>query len=69
MPELKSSNLQSAEYDPTTSELVVTFRSGASYAYSGVDQAAYDDLLTATSPGKYLARWIKGRHPDRKLPQ
>lgn len=66
--ELKSSNLASADYEPDTMELVVTFRSGASYAYSGVDQIVYDDLLAANSPGSYFAKWIKGRYPDRRLP-
>lgn len=67
MPKLRSSNLDDAEYEPETQELVIKFKSGASYVYSGVDQTTYDDLLTATSPGQYFARWIKGRHEDRRL--
>jgi len=67
MPDLRSSNLASAEYDPETREMVIKFRSGASYAYSDIDQSTYDDLLTASSPGSYFARWIKGRHEDRRL--
>ena len=47
MPELRSSNLSSAEYEPETREMVITFRSGASYAYSDVDQSTYDDLRYA----------------------
>jgi len=67
MPELRSSNLASAEYDPETREMIVTFRGGRSYAYSDIDQATYDDLLTASSPGSYFARWIKDRHETRRL--
>jgi hypothetical protein len=67
MPELRSSNLASAEYDEATRELTITFKSGASYAYSGVDRTTYDDLLTASSPGRYFAEYIKGKHPDRRL--
>jgi hypothetical protein len=67
MTDLRSSNLGSAEYEPETQEMIITFKSGSSYAYSGVDQVTFDDLLTASSPGVYFNKWIKGRYPERKL--
>ena len=68
MPALRSSNIASAEYDPEEEELVIKFRSGQSYAYEGVDQVTFDDLMTASSAGEYFNRWIKGRYPERKVP-
>lgn len=66
MPKLRSSNIDAAEYDAETGTLSVTFRSGATYTYLGVDEALYQDLLTSESPGSYLARHIKDRHEYTK---
>jgi hypothetical protein len=62
MPELKSSNLAAAEYDPEAKLMVVTFRSGSVYTYANVPDTVYEGLLTATSPGSYLAENIKGKY-------
>jgi hypothetical protein len=59
MPQLRSSNLNSAEYDAETKALTITFKSGSTYTYSGVDEDTYAGLLTAASPGKYFASEIK----------
>ncbi len=59
MPQLRSSNLHSAEYDVETSTLEITFRSGSTYTYSGVDEGTYDGLMAAASPGAYFAANIK----------
>lgn len=70
MPEMvpvRSSNVESAGYDEESQTLTVTFRSGHTYAYSGVGQSTYDDLLASNSPGSYLNRWLKGRHETRRL--
>lgn len=59
MPALRSSNLHSAEYDAETHMLEITFKSGSTYVYSGVDEGTYDGLLAAASPGKFFAANIK----------
>lgn len=66
MPAVRSSNINSVEYNEELRELSVTFRSGATYTYGGVDEAAYQDLLTNPSPGSYFARHIKDKYPTRK---
>jgi hypothetical protein len=59
MAQLKSSNLNSAEYDPETRALTIAFKGGSSYTYSDVDEGTYTGLLAAGSPGKYFAENIK----------
>jgi len=59
MPQLRSSNLQSADYDAETQTLTIVFKGGGVYTYADVDQGTYDGLLAAPSPGKYFAGQIK----------
>ena len=59
MPELESSHLKSAEYDPASRTLVVSFRNGRSYKYKKVPRKFYDGLLAAPSAGEYFARNIR----------
>ena len=62
-----SSNIAAAGYDEDTSELVVQFKNGASYSYSGADRSMLDNLLSSPSPGKYFAAAIKdGPYPFRR---
>lgn len=67
MQPVSSSNVQSVGWDKDTRTLYVTFQSGQTYAYEGVDEVAYQDLLGSNSPGKYLNQWIKPRHPARRM--
>lgn len=70
MPEMtpvRSSNIAAIGYDPAVQELIVQFRSGAEYAYSGVDTMAYIDFFSAASPGKHFAQWIKDAYPTRRI--
>lgn len=62
-----SSNLAAAGYSADDRVLHVQFKSGATYAYDGVGQETFDDLLAAGSPGNYFATWIKGRYSDRRI--
>jgi hypothetical protein len=59
MPTLRSSNLNSAEYNAETQTLTIQFKGGSTYTYADVDQGTYDGLLAAPSPGKYFAERIK----------
>ena len=59
MPQLRSSNLASADYSPETRAMTIHFKSGGVYTYADVDESVYDGLLSAASPGKYFADQIK----------
>jgi hypothetical protein len=65
MTPVKSSNVAAVGYEDGT--LYVEFNNGSAYAYDGVGEAAYQDLLTDPSPGGYLARHIKPAHTARRL--
>jgi hypothetical protein len=62
MPALNSSALASAEYDPWTHTLWITFRSGRTYTLHGVPEHHYRGLLHAASPGAYFNRHLRGRY-------
>ena len=51
---MQSSMLSACEYDDETKELIVTFSNGKDYTYEDVDKGTYDNLINATSAGKYF---------------
>jgi len=59
MPQLRSSNINNAEYNPETRQLQIVFKGGSAYTYADVDQTTYDGLITAPSPGSYFAQKIR----------
>jgi len=52
-------------YDLTARRLVLIFRSGRRYAYSGVPPEVYAALKAAPSRGAYFNEWIRDRYPYR----
>lgn len=64
--EVSSSNVQRVAYDEDAGELLVEFKNGAVYAYSGQSESAYQDIITSPSPGAYVARWLRNQ-PARKV--
>ena len=60
-----SSNISAIGYEGTT--LYVAFNSGGLYAYSGVPLDIYNGLMSASSHGSYLARYIKGVYPYKRI--
>lgn len=60
-----SSHISSIGHEGQT--LYVRFRDGSLYAYDGVPEHVYCELMAADSHGKYLARYIKGVYPYRKI--
>jgi hypothetical protein len=60
-----SSNLKSVGYQGNTLE--VEFNSGSVYQYSGVPRYIYDDLMSASSHGSYLANHVKGSYSYRQI--
>ncbi|NLD11265.1 MAG: KTSC domain-containing protein [Clostridiales bacterium] len=65
MISVSSSNIDSIGYEGNT--LYVRFHNGGFYAYSGVPESTYNELMSASSHGSYLASNIKGIYPYRKL--
>lgn len=57
-----SSNVEAIRYCSQTSELHVRFIRGAEYVYYDVEENVAVGLLHATSVGKYLNQYIKGRY-------
>ena len=62
---VSSSNLSSVGYENCT--LYVRFHDGSLYAYSGVPESVYRELLSAPSHGHYLAVHVKGVYPYRRI--
>jgi hypothetical protein len=56
---VRSSNLSSIGYDAQSEILEVVFHSGSIYRYFGIPEYLFQGLLTASSHGKYLDRYIK----------
>lgn len=56
---LESSNLSSVTYIAPALTLLVSFRDGSTYRYSGVDPATYTGLLIAGSHGSYFYKNIR----------
>ena len=62
---MQSSMLSACKFDDETKELTVTFANGKDYVYEDVDMATYDNLINATSAGKYFNS-IKGQLKVKK---
>lgn len=56
-----SSDIISIGYDPALQQMEVEFRRGDKlYLYWDVPQEVYDELMIASSVGKYFASRVKG---------
>lgn len=62
-----SSNLNAVSYDSTSSTLFVKFNSGGTYEYYDVPENVYQDLMSASSLGSFLASRIKGNYKYRQI--
>lgn len=63
---VRSSNVDSLQYDAAKREMNVWFKSGAHYIYENVPQPASDALHSATSIGTHLAKNFNGRYSYRE---
>lgn len=59
---LSSSNLSSCDYDPESKKLTIRFTGGGEYRYLEVPQEVAQDLIEASSPGKYFFNFIRSRY-------
>lgn len=62
MPQIYSTAIRFAEYDPDAKTLQITFIKGDTYTYYGVPEAVYLGLLRATSAGTYFNDHIKDKY-------
>lgn len=60
---LTSSNLDSFAYDAAMQRLQIRFKSGRTYAYSGVPPSLVEELASASSPGQFFNSAIKDQFP------
>jgi hypothetical protein len=58
-----SSNVESMGYDGAKMKLLVRFKTGSNFVYSGVDEETADGLAEAESAGKYLHKHISSKQP------
>ncbi|MBS3788893.1 KTSC domain-containing protein [Candidatus Bipolaricaulota bacterium] len=64
---VQSSNLASIGYDSETLLLEIEFNDGSVYQYSGVSEKTYQDLMGASSHGKFFHKHIKENYPTDKI--
>ena len=64
---LDSTALTCASYSPDSNILQVEFRNGLVYEYLGVSRSLYEQLLTASSKGAFLGRFIRNCFPFRRI--
>ena len=65
--EYDSSNLKYSEYDTTTQELVMEFKKGGKYSYSGVPLKEFTKMRMAESQGSYFSKHISKNYKYKKL--
>lgn len=63
---LESTNLSQADFDPMMNTLTIGFVNGTVYEYYGVPEETYQNLLDASSPGKFFLSQIKGKYDFAK---
>lgn len=64
---VSSSNVESIGYDNSELTLYVRYLDGSEYAYYGVPQYIYDDLLSTNSIGSYLHVYVKNQYRYEKI--
>ncbi len=62
-----SSNLHSVGYDSSTMTLEIEFKSGGIYQYYGVPKEVYEQLLAASSLGKFFHANIRNVYRYGKI--
>ena len=66
MTRVESSNIESIGWK--ANQLYVRFLNGGDYAYAGVPEKIFQDMLASESKGHFLAANIKNKFPFRKTP-
>jgi len=61
-----SSTIKKVSYDTDNSILIIAFKSGEVYHYKNVPLNVYDEMVNASSAGKYLWANIRGKYMFEK---
>lgn len=64
---VSSSNIESIGYDEDNKILEIGFKSGGIYQYKSVPKGIFQNLINASSHGKYFSAYIKDKYPTVKL--
>jgi hypothetical protein len=64
---VESRTLRSIAYGPDTEQLLIEFRSGRIYCYSGVPRPVYDWLARVRDKVGFFNRTIRDRYPWRDV--
>ena len=64
---VSSSNIASVGYDPSTLTLEVEFKNGSVYHYFDVPENMYQELMRASSVGKFMHANIKNNYRYTKV--
>ena len=64
---MPSAVIRHFRYDPATARLLVVFRSGRRYVYSGVPEATADAMRRAFSKGEFFNEHIRDRFGCERL--
>ena len=64
---MPSTVIRHIAYDEPSRTLVVSFISGAVYAYSDVPPQTYADFTSAFAKGRFFAARIRDRFPHRQV--
>ena len=62
-----SSNLASVGYDTTTQTLEIEFLSGSVYQYYNVPENLYEQLMQASSKGRFFHQYIRNAYPYSRI--
>ena len=62
-----SSNIRAIGYDPETQTLEVEFHSGSVYQYYGVPDHIHEQIMQASSKGRFLNTYIKNSYPYSRV--
>lgn len=59
---LNSSAIRAVDYNESTGELIIYFRSSGGYTFRGVPWEIYSGLVASNSPGTFYHQHIRGRY-------
>jgi hypothetical protein len=62
-----SGNINSVGYEESSNTLEIEFKSGSIYQYSNIPQEVYNELLQASSIGRYFIRNIRDTYRSYKI--
>ena len=62
-----STSIQSVDYDLTSLQMRITFKSGERYVYYNVPPSVFKGFDVAPSKGKYFQRRVRNRFRFRKI--